>query len=369
MKSILISLILIVLLTACGNNNNEKPSSDFKKLNLKQIAVFADNEDWMLSRINQVQLDSQKNIFFTDMNQRQIYVLSYEGELIHRIGSEGSGPGEFQGLGTILLINDNRLLATDFNNRRVSEFNFTDGEWLYSGLLNVYNNSSFFVGQLFQLHSGELLVNNPLVIGREGMPEMDRVTSRNNSFAKITPEGEILIESFMETKGMSMYMSQIEGRFNVAMIPFMELELMTVSPAGYIYVANNMETKVTKRNADFEEVAVFEFEANRYPVTNQELDNALVNHEGSFRNTIRGLIPEIKPVINRLVVSDSGDVWVNVYGKEHNRGWIVMNEDGGIKGKVEFPNQTTVHQIRGNKIYTVQLDEYDIPTIVIFEVS
>jgi len=369
MKSILFSIILIALLTACGSSDNDKTSSELIKLNLKEVAVFADDEDWMLSRINQVQLDSQKNIFFTDMSQRQIYVLSPEGDLIDRIGSEGSGPGEFQGLGAVLLINDNRLLATDFNNRRVSDFSLTDGKWAYSGLFNVDNNASFFVGQLFKLHTGELLVNNPLAFGREGMPEMDRVTYRNNSYAKIDQNGEILVETFMETKGMPLYMSQNEGRFSVAMISFMELELMTVSPAGYIYLANNMEAKVIKRNADFEEVAVFEFEAGRYPVTTQEMENALANYEGSFRNTIRGLIPEIKPVISRIVISDSGEVWVNVYGKEHNRGWIVINEDGTVRGEVEFPDQTTVHQIRGNQIYTVQLDEFDIPRIVIFEVN
>lgn len=368
MKKLTLFALAILILIGCGGGSGDQSPENATPLEVHEVAIFADNEDWMLSNINQVILDSQKRIIFPDMNQRKVYYLDADGELIQIFGSQGSGPGEFQSMGPIIMMGDDRLVAADFMQRRMNEFRIENGEWKSQGTFYIDNDPANIFAFGFKIYTGNYIVNNPFVMVG-GMPEPDRVFYREVTYRKINGDGEILEEEYLTTMGNASIMSQSGGAFNFAVVPFMETEHLAVSPDGYIYKANNLEFRIEKLNADLETVKVYELPWTRQPVSDKDATDFLDNYEGNFRNTLRGLLPEIKPVIRTIRVSDQNEVWVQVYGAEDNVTWIVLNEDGSVKGSVKFPERTNLHHIRGNKAYTVSLDEFDVPRIVVFEVT
>lgn len=369
MKKVIILSLIAFIIAGCGSNGNKSSLTDLKKLSLKQVAIFLDSDEWMLSAVNQLAIDSDNNIIFIDRGAPHVYVLNSNGKLIQTIGNQGDGPGEFQMVGNLELINDNRFFVVDFIQRRISEFIRQDGKWVYKDVFNFGNSPALSIAQFYLLHNGNFLVNNAISITGNQIPEMDKISYRKINFLITDSDGEILIESLLELMGFPLFLSQADGSFKAAVIPFMEQEVYTVSPSGYLYLANNLESIIIKHNASLEQIQMFEFEAQRFPVTSDDREEFLENHEGGFKNTLRGLLPDVKPVISSMIVSDEDQLWVNIFGKEHNRSWIIFNSDSSIKGKIELPERTELKKIRGNLIYTVQLDEDDVPTIVVYELS
>lgn len=357
---------IIFLMAACGGSDTETSSVDIERLELTEIGIVADNEDWMLSTIGQINFDNNGNIIFTDNPERTFYYIDTNGNLIQKFGSQGSGPGEFEMIANVNMIDGNRMIIPDFSQRRLSDFRLSDGEWSFYGNFMLNDDPSQFVNTLLQLSDGSFLANNPMRQAGQNMPESGRVTAQKMYFDRINLDGEVIEEDFIEVTVGSFYFDQSEG-FRFAAIPFREADVLHVSPSGFIYLASNQETRIRKYNQDLELVREFEFEWPAFPTSDKDMEQFLEPHEGSFRNTVRNLIPDVKPVMRAMRVTEDDQLWVQVYGENSEDIWLVIEDDGTLLGKVEMPENTTLRAFNNGRIYTVFTDEFDIPAIKIFE--
>ena len=114
-------LLLAILVPAF-----EKDASAQNFIIEKVREIPIDLGDEIVGQISDLAKDAEGNFYLTDRQQHTIWVTDPQGNLIRRIGRQGSGPGELSKprSGTIL---EDRILVLDVGNNRISTFSKRGG--------------------------------------------------------------------------------------------------------------------------------------------------------------------------------------------------------------------------------------------------
>lgn len=80
--------------------------------------------------------------------------------------------------------------------------------------------------------------------------------------------------------------------------------------------------------------------------------------------------PEIVPPVRLVEVDADGNVWLKGWdlpGRTTGRTWQVVSRDGVWLGGVEVPERFTIHEIGTDYMLGVALDDFDVPTVVLYD--
>lgn len=78
-------------------------------------------------------------------------------------------------------------------------------------------------------------------------------------------------------------------------------------------------------------------------------------------------LPELDqlPAYDRLVVSDTDEVWVRHFPRPGalDEEWVVFSADRALVGRVRMPPRATLWEVRGDRVVYSVLDELDVPIV------
>ena len=87
------------------------------------------------------------------------------------------------------------------------------------------------------------------------------------------------------------------------------------------------------------------------------------------RAAVRNLrVPEFYPPIRDLVVGNDGTLWLSRWPVGRTRSWLVLDERGNRRGRVELPATLRVHAASTTQVWGTQPDRDGIPSIVRYRV-
>lgn len=87
------------------------------------------------------------------------------------------------------------------------------------------------------------------------------------------------------------------------------------------------------------------------------------------RAAVRNLrVPEFFPPIRDLVVGLDGTLWLGRWPVGRTRSWLVLDERGNRRGRVELPATLRVHAASTTQVWGTQRDRDGIPSIVRYRV-
>ncbi len=89
-------------------------------------------------------VDGEGRIYVLDSGNHRVQIFGADGRLLNTFGAEGQGPGEFTRPGGLVIAGD-RILVSDRENARISEFNLS-GEHIADHLVNEREVPSLFAG-------------------------------------------------------------------------------------------------------------------------------------------------------------------------------------------------------------------------------
>ena len=93
-----------------------------------RIGVAFGKEEYMFQEIGAFDVDDSETIYISDWKESRIKIFDKNGVYLKTLGRKGQGPGEFERINRLQIINHNMLLVFDGNMKRLSLFNL-DGDF------------------------------------------------------------------------------------------------------------------------------------------------------------------------------------------------------------------------------------------------
>ena len=366
------SFIVFMILSACSKkpesaarveiidgikyvHNTEIPLHPNKTVTFEEDLSIGGEDDEgniVLFRPSRFLVDQNENIYVTDRQDQVIKVFDPDGRYMWTIGAKGEGPGEFRSVGYQIFLPDGRLLVMDSSARRISIFN-SSGEFLESyqwkkqlGRLQFATDSSCIVSEY--IFEGD----DPLEERRLCIKEYDFKGNEIRTFGEFVPQ---------EMK--------IHAERNIAFgigVPHSPRSIFA-SDQKRQCLYHCLNDKYTIEVFD-KTGKVFEKIDRPYepvPFTSKDAEEFRAGYEKSRNEDMKKMakdmaMPKIKNITSRILVDDSGNLWVQTYEQKEEEdrtftAYDIFNADGYYEAKVWIDKGPSL--LMKGKMYRMETDE------------
>jgi hypothetical protein len=155
-----ITLIGAIIFTACGEGETTEPAS-LQSAEIKDVMQFDENSaetsdpDVFLSTPYLTVTDADGRIYIQDASLDKFFVFNEAGEFQNVFGGKGRGPGEFESIYDMAMLDNSRLLVYDYMSKRATIF---DADLKVEKTLNMNYNSS--ISDVIPFSENEILLSN-----------------------------------------------------------------------------------------------------------------------------------------------------------------------------------------------------------------
>jgi hypothetical protein len=349
----------------------------------------------LLAHVQSLAIGPAGQIAVAEFQDRRIRIFDRSGKPIQSLGREGSGPGEFRSISNVGWFSDT-VWAYDARARRLTYFKAGKqiGTRDIDSGARVLEGSQAGPGHDFTFRSTlpQMWTPNRSFIAMLSVPSESAPTDF---------EGERIILGLVTTGSVVQRIlvnvsapPGISARSNQALMyarqPFLKSAVYAIAPdASRIAVLTNQPTGA-EREHTFEIVMISTqgdtLYRQRYPYKPQRITKAISDSTlGAELETIgkRGpgsselasafrrqvVIPVVFPPVEGLVAGSDGSLWIRLRDTPQGRPYLVVDERGREVGTGLLPTNAVVMAANAQKAWAVHLDQYDVPSIVRYEVS
>jgi hypothetical protein len=357
----LLLLISIIILACNTKENGAAESGKLQPIGVQEILHITDHDtnDYLFGRLTGLIADADGSILVGDQAEKTIWQFTPDGDFIGNFGKEGSGPGEFGQFFNLSITRDDSLYVQDMMQSRILSFGRNStGEWTYGSTIPLRRGEGGFPSSLHKIDDQTFLVHYML-----GVMSVD---SNQKPFLQLADrDGERVGEKILELEPFDMHIVRSENRVMAITIPLSYNQPYAVSSDGFIYTGFSEHFRISKYDLQGNHLLDIEYPVEPVPMSRAEKEEA-VSGFGESAAEVRARIPDVKPAFIRLLVSDTGDLWVNRGQIGEESVWYVFKSDGDPLYEIRLPKRYNVSQIRHGNIYGLMQDEDDLQSIQVF---
>jgi sugar lactone lactonase YvrE len=365
-----------VLLSACGREGGNPDSPGSASVRNSAEGSWSDADRWRLVRDavlpepaseplvfpTALEADAAGNVFVLDAQTQRVHVYDPAGRHVRSFGRAGAGPGELKQPIGIALAPDGGLWVADAGNQRYTVFG-ADGTVRETRPRQGHHVRPWpgrfdAEGTLWDVEQGPggpsaspVLVRLP----RSGAPA-------RLALPAFTPAEWRLDRGAVQTS---------------AFIPYTPTLVWALTPEGRVWSGVSGRYRLALHEPGGDTIRTTELPLPAVPVTGAERDTAAAMLDWFTSQGGRvdpAQIPRHKPAFTAIHVDDQGYLWIrpSLPAGEPNAAFDVLQPDGRYLGRVSLP--APVHElmpvrVRGDRLYTVQLDENDVPSVVRYHIE
>ncbi len=297
------------------------------------IGEVEGKEEYIFSRIRDVDVDGKGNIYVLDSGEAHIKVFNKNGEYVRTIGKKGQGPGEMQLPGSISLTPGNEVIINDGGARHLHFFNLS-GDYLKS--ISQTNMSMFIrpkVDSQNNIIASYIIMDNVVTsVLKKFDSELNEIfTISSYKLAKYPIINPFFPQLYWE----------ITGEDNIIWGCADKYEIQILNPKGQLIL------KIIK---DYDPI----------DITDEEKEKWIKDNWGE-----QGVSSDVKVTWNEhhnpfiyLSIDDSGRVYLRTYEKViSGEGYYYDVFDSKGKYIVKVPIKVQPQVWRKNKLYAIEEDE------------
>jgi hypothetical protein len=310
----------------------------------------------MLFRPQKFIVDRNENIYIADYQDQSIKVFNPEGEYRQTIGRKGEGPGEFSSIGFLTFLPSGRLMVMDLEARRISLFDL-NGKYIEShhwaerpgGL--IYATESTCLLTLYTFGRDE-----PLEDMRLFVKEFDLRGNEISSF------GEFRIEEskiHQESRGETVVSIWVYP-------PYSPHSILAADPVRHLlYHCVNDVYAIEIYDRDGEVIRRFDRPYKPVPFTSADAEEFYSRYEDRPMEGLKKMVremsmPIVKTISSRMIVDDSGKLWVETHEKRQHEDRVflaydIFNHEGYYEAKVWLDLKPVLFTKK--KMYCIHTDE------------
>lgn len=368
MKDKLLYIFTIGLLVfSCFGCRSHKDSEynltpgSFTPLSLETVFEFNESEDVAFKAISSVKTDSYGNILVHDFWQPYLFMFDQEGKFLKKIGNEGRGPGEFEQISSFLA-NEEHLFIIDSSTLKMEKFEYRNGTYIH--IKTIPLESHELTGKILgKTDKGILILKRfTLIAGSKENPTMQLVTS-------IDEKGEILQDSIVSLPIVEQMTLQAGENKLIVDKLFGNESLSAFDGLNRIYTLWTDSLSIESYSTDGYRKHAFSHSILAVSITDIEKDS-ISSKYGRYRSDLRRKIPDVKPVVNNLLIDDDQRIWVELFTEGLGHAWFGFTKEGEPLYKIEIPKTgAKLQEISGNRAIWNYLNEDGAPTFNVSKIN
>lgn len=360
----------------CASNPNSNPAvaaSDTATYALvRKIGAAEDDTTVTFGWIADIDTDSKGSVYVVDGLSKTISVFDRSGVLIRRFGREGAGPGEFRAIVALRVIRGDTVKIFDSSLWRVTTFD---------SMGHVISTASpRRLPDLGQIPEAQFSADGTLFYLDYGEFDQGVILTLDNDPAGVV-RAPTTIESWdgktwrklLSVPGVEVFAVKGEGLWDV---PFARRPLWAVGTAGELWYGDSGKYAFTLYSAtgrptcrvqrDYAPRAVTSRERRRYYEA-RDISRRDARVVAQIRRERRSIpMPAYKPVVDRMLVTDRGDLFVRVVpGDREDTIWHDVSKSGRIT-VAKLPRNLEVKSVRGSYIYGTIVDKEGVNFVGVY---
>ena len=325
-----------------------------------------------LSFVEAIVVDSRGLVYVKDRLSQSITVLDRDLTFIQTVGRSGSGPGEFNYITRMGILDADSLFVYDRDLDRMTVFDPDTRVVAYTlpNPLGVSPDDQRRLAQeVFRVSGG------PAYLGVSRRPfyaseESATLPMRTDIVVSVDSSGTFR-DSVIVVPSPEMLVARRPGRVSAGPHPFGRTSW--IRPLGrdrFVY-ANSGHFDVAVLDLTGDTVQSFSYSTTTLPVTADQMDAHVsdLRQQPELAAALRDGAPYTWPPLGGLVVDDSGatsmSIWVGVRGGSGDDAWewAGFTDDGEYVGSVFLPAGAILMAARGQRMVSVSLGDFDVPEI------
>ncbi|MCC5906908.1 MAG: 6-bladed beta-propeller [Balneolaceae bacterium] len=321
--------------------------------------------DWFAG----LEIDDTGKIFVGNRFEKVIHVFDSTGKYLQKLGGEGRGPGEFNGILDIK-IQSGQLLAFDSFQFRTTFFSLDSLD--LTEVRNVYTNRTPDREELRgrPSHPVSLISDDLLIVGylnemrnaNYGTEKYNLDQERSVRYYIVDREGKIRSEMIEELKDLENITAVVDGNhlFNIDALPFLQQPMITISNDGYIYTANSEDPLIKKHNVNGDYIKAFYIPMEKKTIDRDEITNLFAEDDEVNSNLLlHAELPEKWPALSDMVTDDENRLWAATNPKSEKliHEWWVLQDTGELIATFRWPGNRSIEKIKGGYVYTRETDK------------
>ncbi len=355
----------LVFTIGCSGEEQEYDTlDDASDLSLNHQFTITDSDDTMLSHIVTVHVASDGHILLPDYQQGNIHEFDQQGNLLNTFIESGSGPGEIEDFGEVILTPDDELGIYDFGNRRISYYERagTDWEFLYSTV--VEDNLRWFYP------AGDSWIINKMS-GRMD-PEKDSI-----QVDRLSMDGDLVEEGAIEFKAdQGIFIKDENGVAFLSMSPtFLAVNHIEFADDYFVYAYTNdlsftfydLESQEPTDSFSWDLPPVPLSEEARQEYLQEQADLAMPSGVDA-ESQISDQLPDEKTVMKYFTYDRKQEkIWAQVYYEDETP-WVVFDRSGSLLYKTHLEyDDYDLRRVHDGRIYVGDEDNSGLPKLRVYE--
>ncbi len=327
-----------------------------------EIGAVEGDEAYQLSSVSSVRRLSDGRIVVANTGTNELRVYDKTGRHLVTMGRKGEGPGEFAGLGPVIVGAGDTLLAYDGNLKRVSLFT-PDGVFVRS--------FSLAFAQGFPQLEGEFADGTFLTTRNFAFipGEIDDVVRDSAPVYHFAADGTLL-DSVGRWLAQEWYVHGTRGEAWATSLPFGRRMMVAVARDGF-YVGSSGRYAIEWRDPAGQLRRILRVLDEPIPVSAADWERVkqerMTGVEDRWRPRQERMlsempVPSTRPAYGSLVLDTDGNLWVaeSVVSSDDPQGWTVFASDGHMLGTITTPSGLNVRDIGRDYVLGVARDDLDV---------
>ncbi len=322
---------------------------------LIQEAVFEGGNDFIMSgNISNFAVDDAGRVFVVSSipGHLGVYVFDSDGSYLSTIGRYGQGPGEFEAVGAIDILED-ELILFDPRLQKFAIYSLGNFEKTEEEIINLTETTR--LNQMPSIAKGtdlELLNNGGMVL-EVGMSSLNEESDGTQIFYfKLDRDSTINPERLMEVDRHKRYfLPEREGWAIPITKPFNRSSLVSVTRSGGFFTAwtEDFLIKEHDNNGHYIRSLYYPFEKSDF-----SLDQIrIADHE---RRMLRGEeIPDTWPALHTMELDDEERLWVaTITDSKTHYTWWVLNQKGELIARFQKEGERSTRFVPSKPLITIK---------------
>ena len=303
-------------------------------------------------------VSSQGHILVADTRQYYIRVFDEQGGYLQSLGGEGSGPGEFEQLGSINIGHHaDTIYVRDFPRKQYILFHPEEEDyWTYRRSINYEDfdhRDGATPGNVLPTSDGRKILWYGAMYNPAREDPEERVVSL------ISPDWNMEQEEIIRTPVADAAVHRTNGGIMVSNnVPFGRNPILRIGPDDRLYHLWTEQLEIARFNPEGEPLDTLSYRLPRDPIGSEELNEAIQEMNEDLRDPAREAVPEYKLVALDMHIDSQNRFWVQVApSRDEGPIWLVLNSEGEPLGRFRLPAELDVHAARHGNLYGTRESE------------